>query len=317
MNEAKMDIANFNLTYGKEEPMLKYFLELVYPALKSGIVREVKEVSYSFDRVQVVETELGLALTGILVKDTIIDIFSKRDEKGVIVETNESYPSSPYSFFCIFLKNHRMIYIPNQKGSPGLRSFAPAVRYAIKTYLKDLNKKRKENKESLIPDFYLNIVGLTSKAKVKEELKTVEKIKSLNLRFYQLNGEDYEDVRDVSKEFLQKMRETTGYLDANTSSAKINSPKDKENVAILLGEVEGTAEPTLNVKYFNGQSGRIKNEKVVQTKEFSRSSDHIVEETDKVFEEATKVESLQKTSKTNENIYNRFKNEIYNRFIKN
>ena len=313
MKKVNMDIANFNLTYGKDErPMLEHFSDLIYPAFKANISREKDDSFYSF-----YETKLGWAFTGVLVKDTTVDILSVVDEKtGEIIETDQSHPSAPYSFFCIFLKNHRMIFIPNQKESPLLRSFSTTANYVIKEYRKRENRKRKEKNYPILPTFELDVIGIASKERIIDELQKVEKIGSLKLRFFPLNGEDFEEVSSATSSLLKQITQLKKLLKSRTANTVINSPQDKENVATVVEEVEGIAEPTLEVTYYGGQKGKIKNEKIAQKREITISGNQIIDEKQKAIEEAEANETLQKVSLTNSNIYNKFINSIIDKLSK-
>lgn len=184
-------IANFNLVfYGKEEePLLTHFDTILMPALTSGVKRTSGDSKYFLLDVDVRQSEDGeYVLKGLIVKQTVLEVKSDLDEDGKLVEKDEKYPTAPYSMFVIYLKNHRMLYVQNQKGSPSLDNFKATIKYLLNAYV---DKENKELDEEL-PIPILNVVGIPMRKKLKEALEDVEKINQLCLRFYPLNGDiDY------------------------------------------------------------------------------------------------------------------------------
>ena len=130
MAEKQMTIADLNVVFGKEEePLLKRMDDIVLPALQSGIIRPASEnTRFLFEDCQIVEMNGELVLKGIIIKDTILDVMSEYTEAG-LRKTDKHFPSSPYSIFMIFLKNHRMVIVKNQSGSPDIRSFKTSFKY--------------------------------------------------------------------------------------------------------------------------------------------------------------------------------------------
>lgn len=307
MRKVNIDIANFNLTFGKEElPLLTYFEEFLYPAFKSGIIREEADNKYMFESVELVETSEGVALKGIFIKDTTLEVKSEVDEDGKLVETNKSYPSAPYSLFCILLKNHRMILVPNQKGSPNLRSFNTTARNILKKYRKEENNQRKENNAKLIPYFSLRVTGLPNKANLLEELKKVKKIDALKIRFYPLNGEDI-DSSDIINEQVGLIRERIG---SSTGNITLNSPDNKNKTAELIEDLGDTVDVTLNVKYADNSTGRIKNDSYSEKRKLEIEGDQVRDEDNEIIDDMIKIPNIIKTSKTNQKIYDKFLGKI-------
>ena len=184
-------IANFNLVfYGKdEEPLLSQFDTILMPALISGEKRTSGDSKYFLLDVGIQQDEDDeYVLKGLIVKQTVLEVKSDLDENGRLIEKDEKYPTAPFSMFAIYLKNHRMVYVQNQKGSPSLDNFKATIKYLLNLYV---DKKSKElNKELPIP--ILNVVGIPMRKKLKDALEEVDKINQLCLRFYPLNGDiDY------------------------------------------------------------------------------------------------------------------------------
>ena len=322
MTKFQMNIANFNLTYGKEEyPMLKFFEEIVYPAFKANLKREYENSNFFFMNIKLVETFNGLALTGILVNDTEIDINSIYNHNtNELDSTNEVYSSAPYSLFYIFLKNHRMIYIKNQKESPSLNTFSATTRFILKEYRKKENYQRRERNEELLPVIHLNVVGIPNKNDLLTELENVERIKQLHIRFYPLNGDDKTDINKISNNLLDtalKMREFSG---SSTGNINFNSPKNKKNVAEFVSNLRGNAESTLDTTFKDGSHRKIKTNTVKQNINFQvkgKDSKQIDKNREKVLEHAKNISEITDTSKNNESLYNRIKNKLKKKFLIN
>ncbi|GAX05157.1 hypothetical protein IWT25_00460 [Secundilactobacillus pentosiphilus] len=310
MTDYHMDIANFNLTFGKEEePLLEHFDDFVFPAFTADFRRERGDSKYFFQSVEIVNTDLGLAISGTLVKDTKLEVLSVYDpETQYLNEENKSYPTSPYSLFYIFLKNHRMAFIPNQKGSPRLGEFASTVRYALTRYRRQYNKEK--TKEKKLPVAQLSVVGIASKASIEAELRKVEKISSLKIIFYPLNGEDFNELSGLGANLVKQMESVRKTVGSNTGNTVLNSPEDKESVAKLVEGLSGKADPTMQVKYLNGSRGKIKNEEIAQRVDFGLEGNQGIREKDKILAQTKSIPALNKESETNTNLYKRFSNII-------
>lgn len=314
MTKFEMSIANFNLTYGKEErPMLEQFTDLVYPAFCSDIIRTYENSNYFFMNTELIDTVNGLALKGILVNNTEVDINSKYNSKTrKLSSANEVYSSAPYSLFYIFLKNHRMIYVKNQKVSPLLGTFNQTAKYVLHQFRKNENEKRKKMRQELLPDFNLNVMGIPSSNDLMTELNKVEKISKLNLRFYPLNGEDIHETSEVTQRLLQSMYESRKFSGSKTGNASFNSPKDKENVAKMVSEVGGTADATIEAKSRDGSSIKIKTNNVSQKLRLvtEDESNQITEHESEVLKKATSIPEITRVSDRNSEIYKKLKNSL-------
>ena len=144
--EKTVQFGNFNVTFEDknniEQPMLNYFLDIVYPAFTAGIKRGKKDPVYSFLNVRVREISGELVLIGDFVKDTRYDIYSQI--KGNQLESvREEVITAPFSRFMIFLINHRMVLVKNESKSPDLRSFNSTVEFVLHEFVKKENEKIK------------------------------------------------------------------------------------------------------------------------------------------------------------------------------
>lgn len=304
MSFKKVSIANFNtvfLSNEKEHPLLEYFDTILMPALKNNIVREIKGDKYFFMNIQVLTDSSGnYVLTGLIIKKTILEVKSDINENGELIELDDKYPSAPFSIFTIYLKNHRMIYVENQKGSPKLNSFRSTVKYAIDKYVREQNVLLELNNQEKLPIPLVNVVGIPPRKNIEKELKEVSKIYSLTLRFYPLNGDGDIDFSDTFKGLSIDLRKVIG---SKNGEVIYKSPKNIQGVINLLAQTEGTVEPIINVQYENKTKRIIRNDELTETLDININGETLNDEIHNILTESTKIESLNYTSKENESIY--------------
>jgi len=303
-----LTIANFNITFGlKEEPLLNYFDKIVFPALTEvhedyKLIRD--DNKYYLMGVEVKEYknqdyESELVLTGLLVKETILEVKSQVDDKGALHNTNLKYPSAPYSLFTIFLRNHRMVLVKNQKGSPDIRNFRSVVEFMIKKQTTKLNKER--DKDNKLPYALVKVVGIPNSKGIKEALKNVKKINKLTLKFYPLNGEiDYSNAFS----FISDLRLKSG---AQNGSVDILSPKSKVGVKEIVSKTEGLVEPIIKVEYKSGGKGTITDNELSEniSLDFKVNNDEKID-TDDVVSKVISFEQIKNTSAENLKIYKKY-----------
>lgn len=299
--ENNVSIANFNVTFGeKEEPMLCYFDTVVFPAFKSEFVREFKERTgkikdkFYFLNVRIVESEeSGYVLTGQFVRETELEV--KSIVRGKQIEKRDDhYPSAPYSVFYIYLKNHRMILIKNQKGSPGIKQFSQTVSYTLRRFIREYNR---ESVKSKLPRPMINVVGIPSTESVEETFRNVTKVNKLVLRFFPLNGDL--DLTPTIENLTRDIRVPAG---ANTGNITLNSCNNKKGVIDVLNGLQGVMEPALNVDMGERKGIRIKNNILSENMTWNLNEDSINDET-KVLKYASKSESIRIVSAQNQVIY--------------
>lgn len=308
MSSKKMIIANFNIVFGDdEEPLLNYFDSAILPAFKSEFKKKSGDNEYSFMKVEIKEIdEDGLVLTGIIVKKTTIEIKSKFDDEGVLIDTDERYPTAPFSLFVIHLKNHRMTLVKNQKGSPDLKSFSSTFKKVLKLYIRSENEIRKENGVDLIPRPVVNIVGIPMKESIEEALGKVMKINKLTLRFYPLNGDL--DFRNLFDDITSDLRKKVG---SKTGSLILNSPTSINGVIEVIDAAQGTIDPLFNVTYPDKTKGTINNNTISESMEITLDDlGNIPSELDQVVERTKDIESITFISPENQEIFNKNRSKI-------
>lgn len=302
-----VSVANFNTVFlldnDVEAPLLEYFDTIVMPALQSGIQRTVNDDKYIIMNTEVEETEdKEYVLRGYIVKKTVLERLSDLDSDGNLIEMDDRYSAAPFSLFIIYLKNHRMIYVENQKGSPKLSSFRSTIKYIIDSYVREQNRLHEEEGEPLLPIPLVNVVGIPSKNNLTNELKEVEKINQLTLRFFPLNGDG--DI-DLSGSLGYLSSEVRKRLGSKTGEISFNSPDNKQGVIDMLTEAEGTIEPIIKVTCENNVRRTIRNDKMSESMKLNISGNNLREEIQNSIVEGSRIDSVQYTSQENADIYSR------------
>lgn len=299
-------IANFNIVFGDEEkPMLDYFNNVIYPAFTSGIKKVSDDNEYLFKNVKIIESiDNKYILSGQFVKKTILEIKSDINEAGELIEKDEKHSAAPYSSFAINLMNHRMIYVPNQKGSPTLANFGSTVKYITSKYIKEKNSTL--NEKNKLEYAIVNIVGIPSAKSMDALLKNVEKITKLTLRFYPLNGDlNFSEVFDV---VTKDIRESVG---SKNGEIIFKSPKSINGVKNILEKASGTINPILNVITRDKIKATLKDYELSEKYEldFNDYSD-FEDESSQIISKMSTIETLNYMNESHKEIYERNKTKI-------
>nr|DAM58878.1 MAG TPA: protein of unknown function (DUF4747) [Caudoviricetes sp.] len=273
----QMAIADLNLVFGKDEdPMIKWVDDIVLPALQSGISREAQgNTKYFFWNVELREVrENEYAICGLLIKHTVLDVNDQFHEGEGLEHLDLHIPSSPYSAFMIYLKNHKMALVKNGKGSPNLRNFSAAFRNIIVSYTREQNEIRRKQEKPLLPFGILNIAGIKTDDSIRNALQGVEKVKEFKVRFFPLNSQwDDGSLVGAIDERWRKV------LKSNTSNLVFNTPQSLEGVITVAEQMEGLADVELTVEYPNDgllegkNTTKIKNGKLAEKTNIDLSGD--------------------------------------------
>jgi hypothetical protein len=299
-------IANFNVTYGKEEaPLLEYFEDIVLPAFQSGIKRERKDDTdkYYFLNVRVIASEEDYVLTGQFVKETELEVKSLV-VNNQLVRADNTYPTAPYSVFYIFLRNHRMVLIKNQKGSPNIKSFGLTASRILNQFVRNLNRDAAGTNKPPLPIPVVNVVGIPMREDLDELFKNVVKINRLVLRFYPLNGDL--NLTPVTEAITKDIRVPAG---ANTGNITLNSCTNKEGVVDIIDGLQGVMEPSLNVDLEHAKGINIRNNELSEKTTWNLDEDDI-NNPEVVLPKAKEIKSLVVVSEDNLNIFLKFKDII-------
>ena len=316
MESKQMYVADINVVFGKEEePLIRYIDDIVLPALSDDIVADSTEkTKYFFDDVHIRELNGEYVLSGLLIKDTVLEVRSEYTESEGLKKTNKRFKSSPYSLFLIYLKNHRMMLVKNQNGSPDTRAFSFAFRTVIQKYIRKCNdkiRKSEENKQYL-PYAKVKVSGIKTSASVKEALKDVEKITELTLKFFPLNSEW--DYGNVFGDIDSKIRKVIG---SSKGKMTFPSPENLDGVASVIEKTEGMAKTEMKVKYKEGTHGNKKTGKIKDHEISDISNIEVVGDLDNAYEQIGNIknEITAMNVESNNNIieYQKFVNRIIKR----
>lgn len=312
MSKKKMAIANFNLVFygenGKEEVLLDYFDSIVYPAFAANEIRKAGDSSFLVMDVKVIEDDEGdFILKGKLVKKTILEVKSDIDENGELVKKDDKYPSAPYSMFAIFLRNHRMIYVENQKGSPNLANFSSMSRFLLNKQMRKLNVERKKRGMSELPAAVLNIIGIPQMGALESVLESVDKIDRLILKFMPLNGDGDVDFSGMFNNMSTELRKEVGAMRGEVS---LPSPKNKKGIINVITKAQGTIEPVFKVTYPNKVKGTIKNNTISENMHIDISGENVQEHELEIIKKGKENKSVSFVSESNDKIYNENRGKI-------
>ena len=285
--------------------MLTYFEYLVFPAFNGNLKRYgSKQDNYFFDKVQLIEYKpQEYILTGILVKSTILEIKSRYYVGSGLVDVDDKIKADPYSIFAIYLKNHRMILLQNQKGSPDIRNFRATIRDIMEQTRNNINK----NKKDIISYINLNIASIPSKYEIKRQLKDMKSIQRLSLKFYPLNG----DVDTSST--IASLRNQLDVLGSKVGTLDYSSPKNINNVGDFIENTKGTSDATLWATFNDGSSRKIVNDEF--SEQIEVSIDESTQYPDNILDTMNKLdnkEELHECSEDNRAIYIKFFDKIKN-----
>lgn len=301
--------ANFNVTFGNDnEPLLNYFNSVVYPAFTKNIIRYYKNPNgnldrYFFENVELVEYEADkFALTGLFIHETRIDV--KSIYKDGVVDTDNHYPSAPFSTFVLFLENHRCVLVKNQSTSPDIRSFNTTVKHIFHEHIKKHNEDSPS--EDRLPYPYVNIIALPSERSITESLRYVTKISKLTLKFYPLNGEIH------TSESFQNLRDQLDVIGSPNGQVVFSSPNNHSKVIQLIRDTDATVEPFAKVKYANGSTGTLSQKNFTQTTQLTidNRTGYTQKDAINIINAVDDFNELKNTSRENATIYERTLHKI-------
>ena len=302
-----VEVANFNVVFMEKEneaPLLQYFDSIIMPALKSGIKRMSGDTSYLFTDVEIIkDAENDYVLVGNIVKKTIIEIKSDLDLAGNLIDKDDRYSAAPYSAFAIYLKNHRMIFVPNQKGSPTIKTFSAVVKYVLSQYIKQYNAEQ-DDEHKYLPYPYISIVGIPMRGEIERALQGVYKIRKLTLRFYPLNGDL--EFGEIFGSIITDMRKRSN---AKNGEVVLKSPQNINGVIELVEQSRGTVKPIIEVTYSDKSKGRITEETISERMEMEFSGDNL-QEAKELVDKGKLIENINFVSEGNAQIYERYKSQI-------
>lgn len=290
IDSKKISFANFNVTVGKNgDPLLKWLDNYILPALQSSYIRVSNKgkTKYRFKDVKIEQLDDEFAVTGILIKDTILEVLTKYEENAdELQETDEYYKSSPYSIFIILLRNHRMLLVQNQSGSPDLRTFSATAIDAIKNYRREYNENIRATiddveirKQKCIPYCVLDVKGIKSQESLEEVFSNVKRVNKLRFKLKQRNN-DLDGLENLADVLEEQVLKRSG---AKTVQVTTGSIESVDKAVQLIEEANDIFDVDANVEYFsediNDEGKEVKRKGVIRDDEMSEKTEISVEGT--------------------------------------
>lgn len=311
-----MQYGNFNVTFfehNQYKPMLTHFIDIIFPAFKSGIERKQSSGTYSLLDVNLQEIDGEVVLTGYFIKRTSYEVYTTFNN-GFLEDSRSNVLTSPFSKFVIYLRNHRMVLVKNEKNSPDLRSFNATIGYIINEYIRNENKIRKEKNSKkfcvLLPPTNVNVVGLPKDSKsIKDELDSLKKITQVTLRFFPLNS----DI-DTS-EFTSAFRNIQKKVGAERGSTVFPSPKNNDGLAEIITATEGTVASNITGETADGEKVTIKSEDIATTSHIPYYDNLMNYSFNRIIAFVKSSNVKLKTSVENNNLYMKLIHEIRNKLL--
>ena len=139
-------------------------------------------------------------------------------------------------------------------------------------------------------------------------LKGVEKITTLTLKFYPLNGDGDIDFSGVMKGVTKDLRRKLG---SDRGAIVYRTPKNVKNVISVVEESEGTVEPVIVAKYPNQKGNTtIRYDEVRERRTMCLPEGDRKNELSSMIQQGKEIDSINYTSEENNKIYNRNKEKI-------
>lgn len=306
MDKKTTVIANFNCTFGQDnKPMLTYFDKIIYPAFTEDYFRKVKDDTYFFKDAKLVELDNGrMILQGIYVRRTRLEVKTEYNPiKNELEFTNKFYNSAPISIFTLFLDNHTLLYTTNQKGSPNIRSFGATIKDIVKQVITVYNDGKIKEKRIPMPE--INIVDIPSSDSIEEKFKMVKKIRKLQFRFFNPNG----DIG--SSDAVSWMYGRLDTYNSKIAQISFNQPQNIDKVKDDVKEINGLAKIKLEVDFKNGSKGKLDNNSLSEKFEIDMDENESIENVASIAVATLQNNSIIKEiGQDNKKIYEMNKNKI-------
>lgn len=184
----------------------------------------------------------------------------------------------------------------------------------LDTYIARENHRRVECNEEQLPIPLVSIVGIPPKGGMIAALKKVEKISTLTLRFYPLNGDGDLELSGIMSGVTKELRRKIG---SDRGSLTYRSPKNINGVIEIVEAAEGTLEPIVVAKY-PGRKGdsTIKYSEVSDRRKMYIPEGERNNELANMIKQGKEIDSINYTSEENDKIYLRNQKKIIP-FIRN
>ncbi|WP_255989713.1 hypothetical protein [Chitinolyticbacter albus] len=206
--QKKVEFANFILHVG-ELKFLDVFHQIVYAAFFERWGRKYGNSTYMLHKCSLVNVgrdEFEPAIVGRIIKDERI-IRHQRFEEGELIDDPAELANCPSSLFALLLKSHRLMFLREMPGAPGVDAFRTTVENFLKrswkTFLKEefdkgsvgLDRASKAELRKRLEDFYpkpeLKVIPLVSdNDDIERFLGRYHKIETIGLKIIKPNDEN-------------------------------------------------------------------------------------------------------------------------------
>ena len=240
MSKNTIEFANFICHFGSFN-LLDRFSEVIYPSIfESTYTRQYGKTSYFLYKPELVklsDDDEALAIVGRFVKMETLEREQRFDGQYLVSDYAE-LENAPSSIFALLLRNHRLIYLKENRGSPGVDTFGTTMESFFKNEQKKYIKKNLElfkeleprsrieirNERSRLEEYCpvpeVSVVSLVkSDGDIGDFINSFEKIESLALKVVKLN-----DEIDAGALF-QSIRKASSGLEVQSASLTFKDSK--------------------------------------------------------------------------------------------
>lgn len=276
----KVEFANFTCNFGDTLNMIDLFDEVVFPSFsEKKYHRSVRGSDYFFIDTQLVkqkdlEGKTYIGIAGKIVKNTKL----KRDQiyspQNGIIEDHEELESAPTSMFVLILNNHRLVFVKEVPGAPGLQAFgATCSKFFREQHTKFIDESFKSNndnsalkkepkhitKKDLIkkyPHPSLRVTPLTDSKGLHEFIGKFQKINKLVITLLPTNNEDINN--DGFWNDLDDTRDKMGSKKARIDFANNKDGLETQEVLKQSGFATKLANSEIRINGFDKHGGTLK-----------------------------------------------------------
>ncbi|MEP3686264.1 MAG: hypothetical protein ABJN05_04105 [Sulfitobacter dubius] len=234
----KVNFANLSIRFGERE--LLDYVEIVSSAfLVDTHVRDTVSGNYFFVDVQIYQPDptdpMSTVIAGRIVKDTKLRREQVLQGK-TLVEDHQTLASTPSAFFCVFLADHRVAFVPETSFPPTLKNFEAAISLFVKREFKKFTDKiyyaAQESGERITrADVYndhvppsISLVPLTSKQSIDQFVSRFQTVKKLTVHLVERN-QDYD-----GKSVFERLLEDTEPMDPSSAKYEVRGSKEGLNL---------------------------------------------------------------------------------------
>jgi hypothetical protein len=268
MGNRVMYIGNLNCVFQNSKEKKGFFdfwKEYTNQVFKSNIfVKPNEELGYLFSSVNLKYVANEPVIYGKFVKTTTLDVYQEL-EKGVLKGVNKHYPTAPSSLFVYLVKNHILLYLPEQKGSPAIRQFVSYFRKRVDDErdnffngLREIKSYRQMRLEYPASD--ISYTGLISTMRLHEIFLDTETISDFHIRTRVQNS------NILTGGFIGGMNTVLVTMNAKKSDTKISRINSTHGAEKIINEISenGSAEFNFQAKLKNANNTkkRVSNDDV-------------------------------------------------------